>query len=31
LWDRYLYTHAVWHVFVLAAALSHYAAVLLAM
>jgi len=31
LWDRYLYTHAVWHAFVLAAAMSHYIAVLLAM
>ena len=31
LWDRYTYTHAVWHVFVLAAALCHYVAVLMAM
>jgi hemolysin III len=31
LWDKYPYTHAVWHAFVLAAALSHYVAVLLAM
>jgi hemolysin III len=31
LWDKYLYTHAVWHAFVLAAAFSHYVAVLLAM
>ncbi|HVU55856.1 MAG TPA: hemolysin III family protein [Puia sp.] len=31
LWDRYRYTHAVWHAFVLAAALCHYVAVLLAM
>lgn len=31
LWDRYRYTHAVWHMFVLAAALCHYVAVLLAM
>lgn len=31
LWDKYRYTHAVWHVFVLAAALCHYVAVLLAM
>jgi len=31
LWDRYPYTHAVWHTFVLAAALCHYVAVLLAM
>ncbi len=30
LWDKYTYTHAVWHVFVLAAALSHYVGVLLA-
>jgi hemolysin III len=31
LWDRYRYTHAVWHAFVLAAAVCHYVAVLLAM
>jgi len=31
LWDKHTYTHAVWHVFVLAAAISHYVAVLLAM
>jgi hemolysin III len=31
LWDKYPYTHAVWHIFVLAAALCHYVAVLLAM
>lgn len=31
LWDRYRYTHAVWHMFVLAAALCHYVAVLLSM
>ena len=31
LWDKYTYTHAVWHTFVLAAALCHYVAVLLAM
>lgn len=30
-WDKYLYTHAVWHAFVLAAAICHYVAVLLAM
>jgi hemolysin III len=30
-WDKYLYTHAVWHTFVLAAAICHYVAVLLAM
>jgi len=31
LWDKYRYTHAVWHVLVLAAAMCHYVAVLLAM
>lgn len=31
LWDKYKYTHAVWHVFVLTAALCHYVAVLMAM
>jgi hemolysin III len=31
LWDKYTYTHAVWHGFVLTAALCHYVAVLLAM
>jgi hemolysin III len=31
LWDKYTYTHALWHAFVLAAALCHYVAVLLAM
>jgi hemolysin III len=31
LWDKYFYTHAVWHTFVLVAALCHYVAVLLAM
>jgi len=31
LWDKYRYTHAVWHAFVLAAAVCHYVAVLLAM
>ena len=31
LWDRYRYTHAVWHGFVLGAAACHYVAVLLAM
>lgn len=30
-WDKRLYTHAVWHVFVLTAAICHYVAVLLAM
>jgi hemolysin III len=29
LWDKYTYTHAVWHGFVLVAALCHYVAVLL--
>lgn len=31
LWDKYLYTHAVWHGFVLAGAICHYVAVLLAL
>lgn len=31
LWDKYQYTHAVWHIFVLAAAMCHYVAVMLAM
>jgi len=31
LWDKYTYTHAVWHIFVLAAAICHYVGVLLAM
>jgi hemolysin III len=31
IWDKYLYTHAVWHAFVLAGAFCHYVAVLLAM
>ena len=31
IWDKYYYTHAVWHVFVLGGAISHYVAVLLAM
>ena|SRR5665213_3321534 len=30
-WDKRTYTHAVWHTFVLAAAICHYVAVLLAM
>lgn len=30
-WDKYHYTHAVWHLFVFAGAISHYVAVLLAM
>jgi hemolysin III len=29
LWDKYMYTHAVWHSFVLGAAICHYVAVLL--
>ncbi|HTF28355.1 MAG TPA: hemolysin III family protein [Flavitalea sp.] len=31
LWDKFLYTHAVWHIFVLSAAICHYVAVLLSM
>lgn len=31
LWDKYTYTHALWHALVLAAAICHYVAVLLAM
>jgi hemolysin III len=31
LWDKFVYTHAVWHAFVLAAAICHYVAVLLSM
>ena len=31
LWDKYTYTHAVWHGLVLAAAICHYVGVLLAM
>ena len=31
LWDKYTYTHAIWHGLVLAAAICHYVAVLLAM
>ena len=31
LWDKYAYTHAVWHFLVLAAAICHYTAVLLAL
>ncbi len=31
LWDKYLYTHAVWHLFVLAGAICHYIAILLSM
>ncbi len=29
-WDKYLYTHAVWHSLVLVAAICHYVAVMLA-
>lgn len=31
LWDKYPYTHAVWHAIVLAAGICHYVAILLAM
>ena len=31
LWDKYNYTHAVWHLFVLGGAVSHYIAVFMAM
>ena len=31
IWDKFVYTHAVWHSFVLAAAICHYVAVLLSM
>ena len=31
LWDKFVYTHAVWHLFVLSAAICHYVAVLLSM
>ncbi|MDP4262553.1 MAG: hemolysin III family protein [Bacteroidota bacterium] len=31
IWDKHFYTHAVWHLFVFAGAVSHYVAVLLAM
>jgi hemolysin III len=31
IWDKYTYTHAVWHALVFAAAICHYVAVLLAM
>jgi hemolysin III len=30
LWEKYPYNHAVWHFFVLAAAVCHYVAILLA-
>ena len=29
LWEKYTYSHAVWHIFVLAAAICHYVAILL--
>lgn len=29
LWDKYTFSHAVWHFFVLAAAICHYAAIML--
>lgn len=29
LWDRYFYSHALWHLFVLVAAICHYIAILL--
>ena len=29
LWDKYFYSHALWHLFVLAAAICHYVAILL--
>ena len=29
LWEKYKYNHAIWHLFVLAAAICHYAAVLI--
>ena len=29
LWDKYRYNHAIWHIFVLAAAICHYTAVLI--
>jgi hemolysin III len=31
IWDKRVYTHAVWHIFVLTAAICHYVAVLLTM
>jgi hemolysin III len=31
IWDKYVYSHAVWHSFVLGAAICHYVAVLLSM
>jgi hemolysin III len=30
IWEKHIYIHAVWHSFVLAAAICHYVAVLLA-
>jgi len=29
IWEKYIYSHALWHSFVLAAAICHYVAVLL--
>jgi hemolysin III len=29
LWEKYTYSHAIWHLFVLAAAICHYIAILL--
>ncbi|NSL86778.1 PAQR family membrane homeostasis protein TrhA [Chitinophaga solisilvae] len=31
IWDKYKYTHAVWHLLVLSAAICHYVAILLSM
>ena len=31
LWDKYLYTHAIWHGFVLMGAICHYVAILLSL
>jgi hemolysin III len=28
IWEKYTYSHAVWHAFVLAAAICHYSAIL---
>jgi hemolysin III len=30
LWEKYTFNHALWHFFVLAAAIFHYVAILLA-
>ena len=29
IWEKYIYSHAVWHSFVLAAAICHYSAILI--